>query len=60
MNDLYCPNCYRQLHELDFILQVCPFCQKPFEVWRGVNKIIVAKIGTFDKIYEEAESEEEE
>ena len=57
MTDLYCPNCHRQLHELDIIMQSCPMCQTPFEVWEGVNKTIVAKLGTFDNIYEEAKEE---
>lgn len=60
MTNLYCPNCHRQLHELDIQIKTCPMCNTPFEVWNGINKIIVAKIGTFDKIYEEAEREEKE
>lgn len=55
MRDLYCPNCHRQLSETDILMETCPMCKNPFEVWHGVNIIIVAKLGTFKKIYEESE-----
>lgn len=58
MKDLYCPNCHRQLSETDILLETCHLCKNKFEVWHGVNTIIVEKLGTFKKIYEESEEEE--
>ena len=58
MNDLYCPYCYRKLFEIDVAFGICPMCNSLFEVWKEEDKIIVTKIGAFDKKTEEREEEE--
>lgn len=32
MTNLYCPNCHRQLHEIDVKFKVCSMCCTPLKI----------------------------